>query len=76
MITSMKIFTGKVIATKNIKTATVEVTRTVAHPKYGKQMKRNKKYQVHDEIGVKVGENVKFSETRPISKTKRWRIIK
>ncbi len=73
---TMKIFTGKVIATKNLKTATVEVERIVTHPIYGKKMKRQRKYQVHDEIGVKVGDNVKFVETRPISKTKKWRIIK
>ena len=72
----MKIFTGKVIATKNLKTAVVEVERVVTHPVYGKKMKRQRKYQVHDEIGVTVGDNVKFVETRPISKTKKWRIIK
>jgi small subunit ribosomal protein S17 len=72
----MKIFTGKVISTKNAKTATVLVTRIVTHPVYGKKMKRDKKYQVHDEIGVKVGQTVRFTASRPISKTKKWRIIK
>jgi len=72
----MKIFTGKVVSTKNAKTASVVVTRTVTHPLYGKKMKRDKKYQVHDEIGVKVGDIVKFIATKPISKTKKWRIIK
>jgi small subunit ribosomal protein S17 len=72
----MKIFTGKVIATKNIKTATVAVERVVTHPLYGKKMKREKNYQVHDEIGVKVNDIVKFVVTKPYSKTKKWRIVK
>lgn len=72
----MKILSGKVISTKNTKTAVVLVTRSVTHPIYGKKMKRDKKYQVHDEIGVKVGDQVKFVACKPISKTKKWRIIK
>ncbi len=72
----MKILTGRVIATKNAKTATVLVTRIVTHPIYGKKMKKEKKYQVHNENGVKIGETVKFIATKPISKTKKWRIIK
>jgi len=72
----MKIFVGKVIGVKNLKTATVEVERVTTHPIYGKQIRTQRKYQVHDEIGVKVGDNVKFVETRPISKTKKWKIIK
>ncbi len=71
----MKIFTGKVIAIKNTKTATVEVLRTVMHPKYSKQIKKAKKYQVHDEKGVKVGEVVSFAASKPYSKTKKWRIL-
>ncbi len=72
----MKIFTGKVTATKNLLTATVSVTRLVTHPTYMKKMKKTRKYQVHDEVGVKVGETVKFVAGKPFSKTKRWRIIK
>lgn len=71
----MKIFIGKVIATKNAKTATVEVTRMITHPVYGKKMKRTRNFQVHDEKGVKVGDVVKFITSRPISKTKKWIII-
>ena len=71
----MKIFTGVVIATKSAKTATVEVSRVVTHPLYGKKMKRAKKYQVHDEKGVKIGEVVNFAASRPISKTKKWSIV-
>lgn len=71
----MKVFTGKVVSKKMEKTATVAVERVIVHPVYRKRIKRIKKYQVHDEIGVNIGETVKFSACRPYSKTKRWRII-
>ena len=71
----MKVFTGKVIGVKTDKTATVSVERVVIHPLYKKRFKRDKKYQVHDETGVKVGDIVKFVATKPYSKTKRWKII-
>ncbi len=71
----MKIFSGKVIKIKPL-TATVEVTRVVTHPLYLKKLKTNKKYQVHDELGVKVGETVKFVASKPYSKLKKWRIVK
>ena len=70
----MKIFIGRVVATKTAKTATVSVERMTIHPLYKKRLKRNRKYQVHDEIGVKVGDNVKFADCRPYSKTKKWKI--
>lgn len=70
----MKIFIGKVIATKSAKTATVAVERVVIHPLYKKRFKRLTKFQVHDEIGVKVGDRVKFADCRPISKSKKWKI--
>ncbi len=72
----MKIFTGKVTAKKMQKTATVEVERMVVHPLYGKRYKRAKKYQVHDEVGVNIGDTVKFVTCKPISKLKKWRIVK
>lgn len=71
----MKIFTGKVISKKMTKTATVEVERIVAHKIYKKRYKRTKKYQVHDELGAKVGEIVKFTPTKPFSKTKKWGLV-
>lgn len=71
----MKILKGKIVSIKMSKTVTVEVERFLAHPIYKKRFKRNKKYQVHSEKQLKVGEVVKFVETRPISKTKRWRIL-
>lgn len=72
----MKKFQGKVIATKMAKTVVVEVERYQVHPIYKKRMKVKKKYHVHDELGVKEGDKVIFGETRPLSKTKKWRIIK
>ena len=72
----MKKFSGQVISTKMDKTATVEVVRLVAHPIYKKRMKKKRKFHVHDELGVKKGEEVIFGETKPISKTKKWKIIK
>ena len=71
----MKIFTGKVVSTKMAKTAVVVVERMVVHPMYLKRYKRNKKYLVHDEKGVKVGDMVKFSASKPFSKLKKWQIL-
>jgi small subunit ribosomal protein S17 len=71
----MKVFIGKVISTKAAKTAVVAVERIVVHPLYGKRFKRIKNYQVHDEIGAKEGEIVKFIPCRPYSKLKKWRIV-
>lgn len=74
----MKIWTGKVISTKDKKTAIVEVERLFAHPLYGKRIRRAKRYPVHNETnetGVKKGDIVCFVETRPLSKTKRWKIV-
>ena len=71
----MKIFTGRVIAAKMAKTATVSVDRILVHPLYGKRFKRDRKYQVHDEVGVKVGDMVKFVACKPYSKTKKWKIL-
>lgn len=70
----MKILTGKAVSVRD-KTVIVEVERFYAHPLYGKRVRRTKRYHVHDEMGVKVGETVAFSETRPLSKTKRWEVI-
>lgn len=58
------------------KTIVVAVDRTATHPKYGKQFVRTKKYHVHDERGGHaVGQQVTFVECRPLSKTKRWRVL-
>lgn len=74
--TGLKVLKGKVLSVVNKKTAVVENVRFVEHPVYKKRIKRIKKYQVHDEIGVKVGDLVSFVPSRPYSKTKKWRIVK
>ena len=71
----MKIFTGKVVSTKMKDTATVAIERVVVHPIYKKRYRRIKKYHVHDEIGVKVGQEVRFCPSKPYSKLKKWKII-
>lgn len=71
----MKTFIGKVVSTKMDKTAVVAVETKKPHPLYKKRVKKTKKYHAHDELGVKEGELVKITETRPISKTKRWKVV-
>lgn len=70
----MKIFTGKVIGKKMGKTATVAVARVEIHPLYKKRFIRDRKYQVHDEMNAQIGDVVKFSDSKPYSKTKKWKI--
>ena len=70
----MKIFQGIVKSTKNKDTAIVEVERFYVHPIYEKRVKRSKGYAVHIETEVSTGDVVRFVETRPISKTKRWKV--
>jgi small subunit ribosomal protein S17 len=70
-----KIRIGVVVSDKSDKTVTVQVERRFAHPLYGKQVRKTKKYQAHDELNeYKVGDMVRMVETRPLSKTKRWRV--
>jgi small subunit ribosomal protein S17 len=67
---------GLVVSDKRQKTITILVERKEKHPLYGKVMKKSKKFQAHDENNeCKVGDTVKVSETRPLSKTKRWRLV-
>lgn len=67
---------GKVLSDKMDKTVIVGVERRVAHPLYGKQVARTKKYYAHDEEGAAhAGDTVRIMETRPLSKTKRWRVV-
>ena len=70
----MKILTGKVLSKSGEKTAKVSVERMVVHPKYKKRFKRTREYLVHDEIGVAIGDMVKFIDSRPYSKRKKWKI--
>jgi small subunit ribosomal protein S17 len=67
---------GVVVSDKGSKTVIVEVARQFAHPLYGKQVARTKRYPAHDENDeYMTGDRVRIMETRPISKTKRWRVI-
>jgi small subunit ribosomal protein S17 len=67
---------GVVISDARDRTVTVEVMQQVRHPKYDKIIRRRKRYHVHDEANdARVGDKVRIMETRPLSKTKRWRIV-
>ncbi|MFH1632326.1 MAG: 30S ribosomal protein S17 [bacterium] len=74
---SKRQLSGIVVSDKMEKTVVVRVERTVVHPKYKKRYTLSKKYKAHDEDNAaKVGDSVVIEETRPISKDKRWRIVK
>jgi small subunit ribosomal protein S17 len=67
---------GLVVSDKMDKTRTVVVDRVVHHPVYNKLLRTFKKFKVHDEKNeAKAGDTVRIEETRPLSKTKRWRLV-
>lgn len=67
---------GMVVSNSMDKTITVSVERLVKHTFYKKYIKRTTKFKAHDEKNeCKVGDKVKIMETRPLSKTKRWRLV-
>jgi small subunit ribosomal protein S17 len=71
-----RILTGTVTSDKTDKTVTVLVERRIKHPLYGKIIRRSKKYHAHDESNeYHVGDKVRIEETRPISKTKSWKVL-
>ncbi len=71
-----KVRTGTVVSDAMDKTVVVSVERRLAHPLYGKQVSRQKRYQAHDESNeYQVGDVVRIEETRPLSKLKRWRVL-
>lgn len=71
-----KILKGVVVSDKMDKTVVVLVSRFVEHKKYGKRIKKTKKYKAHDEENSKkVGDIVEIEETRPISKDKKFKVI-
>lgn len=71
------IFKGVVVGDKMNKTVVVSVSRFIKHPKYGKFYKVSKKYKAHDEENAyKVGDQVSIMETRPISKDKKFKVVK
>lgn len=72
---SHKEATGKVVSNKMNKTVVVAVDRLVRHPLVGKIMRRTKKFYAHDEENrCNIGDTVRVEETRPMSRTKRWRV--
>jgi small subunit ribosomal protein S17 len=71
-----KVMTGTVVSDKMQKTIVVSIERLVKHATYGKYVRRRNKFKVHDEKNeAKIGDVVRFMETRPQSKDKRWRLI-
>ena len=71
-----KLRVGKVVSDKMQKTVVVAIEDNVPHPKYGKIIKRTVKIHVHDENNVcGIGDKVAVMETRPLSNTKRWRLV-
>jgi small subunit ribosomal protein S17 len=71
-----RVLEGKVVSNKNAKTVTVLVERKIRDPLYGKIMRRSAKYAAHDENNTwNIGDQVSIEECRPISKSKKWRVI-
>ncbi|MBK5103946.1 MAG: 30S ribosomal protein S17 [Burkholderiales bacterium] len=73
----VRALTGRVVSDKMNKTVTVLIERRVRHPLVGKIVTRSRKYHAHSENNeYKVGDLVMIQETRPVSKTKTWKVIK
>ena len=71
-----RVLQGKVVSDKTDKTVVVLIERKVAHPVYGKIIRRSKKYHAHDEGNVtREGDTVRIEECAPISKLKTWKVI-
>ncbi len=76
-VKNKKVLNGVVVSDKMDKTVTVLVNRFVKHPKYGKYMKKSKKYKVHDEKNeYKEGDKVSIMETKPVSKDKAFKVVR
>lgn len=74
--TTKRTLQGRVLSDKMEKTVTVVVERKVKHPVYGKVMIRSNKYHAHNEGNIaKAGDLVEIEESRPISRTKAWRVV-
>ncbi len=66
---------GVVVSDKMDKSVVVEITRTVMHPLYKKYVRKRSRFMAHDELNVyKIGDTVQITETRPLSRRKRWRV--
>ena len=73
---SASILSGKVVSDKMNKSITVMIERRVKHPLYGKYIKRSTKVHAHDENNeCGIGDTVTIQETRPLSKTKSWKLL-
>lgn len=71
-----KVMTGTVVSDAMQKTVVVTIEMLVKHPEYGKYVRRRSRFKVHDEKDeCKVGDVIRFMETRPLSKQKRWRLL-
>lgn len=71
-----KVRQGLVVSDKMDKTIVVRIDRRTTHPLYGKTVTKSTRLHAHDETnGVRVGDRVRIVETRPLSKTKRWRVL-
>jgi small subunit ribosomal protein S17 len=67
---------GTVTSNKMMKTVVVQVERRMKHGRYGKYMTEKKKFKAHDESqSCRIGDRVRITETRPLSKDKRWRVV-
>jgi small subunit ribosomal protein S17 len=70
-----KVLVGRCVSDKMDKTVVIEVRDAAQHPTYGKIVRRTKRLKAHDEANeVTIGDLVRIAETRPLSKTKRWRV--
>jgi small subunit ribosomal protein S17 len=71
-----KMRVGKVVSDRMEKTIVVSIERLVKHPTYGRYVRKRTKFKVHDEKNeCRIGDVVRFMETRPLSKDKRWRFV-
>ncbi len=71
-----KVRVGKVVSDRMEKTIVVSIERLVKHPTYGRYVRKRTKFKVHDEKNeCHIGDIVRFMETRPLSKDKRWRFV-
>ena len=76
-VRNRKVLQGTVHSDRMQKTITVDVARRVKHPKYGKYLVRTSRFSVHDEKNeARPGDTVEIAETRPLSKSKRWRLLR
>ncbi len=74
-VSQKKRLVGRVLSDKMDKTVVVQVERLVRHPRYGKVLRRVKKYKAHDEENAcSVNDTVRIVESRPLSREKRWRV--